>query len=220
MGKTKIEWCDFTINPVKGLCPQGCHYCYARKLYKRFGWNRDVRFDINSLIPAWLTRESLPPSRIFVGSTMELFGPWVSEAWMRVILRLVGNMDKHTFIFLTKRPRELRKFNPWPDNAWVGYSAIGMVGYTEGLEDMGWVEAKVRFCSLEPMLMSPLPLYGLGQLDWLIAGLRTQPLKKVPETWIRGVIATAEETGTPLFLKDSIHNAYVGMPAKREFPKL
>ncbi len=29
MGKTDIEWCNFSINPVKGLCPVGCSYCYA-----------------------------------------------------------------------------------------------------------------------------------------------------------------------------------------------
>ncbi len=36
MNHTKIEWCDYTINPVKGLCPMACkdnqdkEYCYAR----------------------------------------------------------------------------------------------------------------------------------------------------------------------------------------------
>lgn len=30
MQKTKIPWADYTINPVKGLCPMACSYCYAR----------------------------------------------------------------------------------------------------------------------------------------------------------------------------------------------
>ncbi len=45
MNKTKIPWCDYTINPVKGLCPMACEYCYARKMYKRFKWNPVIRYD-------------------------------------------------------------------------------------------------------------------------------------------------------------------------------
>ena len=45
MNKTKIPWCDYTANPVKGLCPMACSYCYARRLYKRFGWDETVRID-------------------------------------------------------------------------------------------------------------------------------------------------------------------------------
>ena len=37
MGRnTKIDWADATWNPVTG-CLNGCEYCYARKIAKRFG---------------------------------------------------------------------------------------------------------------------------------------------------------------------------------------
>lgn len=35
MNKTKIEWCDYTWNPVTG-CNHDCEYCYARRIAKRF----------------------------------------------------------------------------------------------------------------------------------------------------------------------------------------
>lgn len=35
MNKTKIEWADYTWNPVTG-CLHGCQYCYARKIAERF----------------------------------------------------------------------------------------------------------------------------------------------------------------------------------------
>jgi protein gp37 len=35
MQKSKIEWCDYTWNPVTG-CLHGCPYCYAEKIAKRF----------------------------------------------------------------------------------------------------------------------------------------------------------------------------------------
>lgn len=36
MNKTKIEWADYTWNPVTG-CLHGCPYCYARRNVERFG---------------------------------------------------------------------------------------------------------------------------------------------------------------------------------------
>lgn len=35
MNKSKIEWCDYTWNPVTG-CLHGCEYCYARRQVNRF----------------------------------------------------------------------------------------------------------------------------------------------------------------------------------------
>lgn len=35
MNKTKIEWCDYTWNPVTG-CYHNCEYCYARRIANRF----------------------------------------------------------------------------------------------------------------------------------------------------------------------------------------
>jgi protein gp37 len=38
MNKTKIEWADYTWNPVTG-CLHNCTYCYARRIANRFkGW--------------------------------------------------------------------------------------------------------------------------------------------------------------------------------------
>lgn len=36
MNKTKIDWADYSWNPVTG-CLHGCEYCYARGIAKRFG---------------------------------------------------------------------------------------------------------------------------------------------------------------------------------------
>lgn len=35
MNKTRIEWCDFTYNPITG-CRHACEYCYARRQAQRF----------------------------------------------------------------------------------------------------------------------------------------------------------------------------------------
>lgn len=35
MGKSKIEWCDETFNPITG-CRHSCEYCYAKQMTRRF----------------------------------------------------------------------------------------------------------------------------------------------------------------------------------------
>ena len=41
MTKTKIEWADYTFNPITG-CLRGCEYCYARGIARRFA--KDERY--------------------------------------------------------------------------------------------------------------------------------------------------------------------------------
>lgn len=38
MNRSKIEWCDHTLNIVTG-CRHGCQYCYARQMSRRFSGN-------------------------------------------------------------------------------------------------------------------------------------------------------------------------------------
>jgi len=129
MQHSKIEWLrdpttgklGFSINPVKGLCPMACKdnqgksYCYARRMYERFKWNPTIRFD-------WEFNPPKKPSKIFVGSTMELFGKWIPDSWLRNIFNFCSQWSEHTFIFLTKQPQNLIKWSPFPENVWLGVS--------------------------------------------------------------------------------------------------
>lgn len=160
MQHSKIEWLQtdgkpgYSVNPVKGYCPVGCPYCYARRMYDRFKWDKTIRYADAS----WFGIDHLPPSRIFVGSTIELFGDWVITAWMNCILDQVKLNPQHTFIFLTKQPQNLQKYSPYPPNAWVGVSVdgtdnapLGRMLYT----GFGKVQATVKFISFEPLLANP-----------------------------------------------------------------
>ena len=140
MPKTKIEWTDYSINPVKGYCPTACYYCYARAMYDRFGWDKAIRFhpDVFDNLPK-------KPSRIFVGSTMELFGEWVDIEWMIYILGEIKKYPQHTFQFLTKQPGNLAKWD-WPDNAWVGATATDYKTFVDACGELG---------ALQPLHYSP-----------------------------------------------------------------
>ena len=42
MNRSKIGWCDHTLNPITG-CRRNCEYCYARRMVARF--SGDVRLN-------------------------------------------------------------------------------------------------------------------------------------------------------------------------------
>lgn len=210
MNKTKIEWTDYTSNPVKGYCPMPLSKCplgkncYARGMYDRFGWDKTIRFDPNEHCD-WVKVKS--GERVFVGSTIELFGEWIPYPWMACIMEAVRCNPQATFIFLTKCPENLSKFNPWPDNAWVGVSVIADGPMTTALTNLGCVEAPVRFLSFEPLLgaitMRSHPMKGI--VDWIIIGAQTNPYKPPRQEWVQEIIDAADRAGIPVFLKDNLH---------------
>jgi protein gp37 len=230
MNKTSIEWCDYTVNPVKGLCPVDCKdlegkpYCYARRMYKRFKWDETIRYDPSgfddlSTLPGPST--ALQHKRIFIGSTMELFGPWVKREWMADILDWCRFKKEHTFIFLTKRPQELQKYNPWPDNCWVGASICDDKMLDVAVNELEDVQASIKFLSFEPLLERlTLSLdYAIyyGGVSWVIIGQQTPARKPIPASWIADIEMAADKVGIPVFHKN---NLGIRPEAKRqEWPK-
>ena len=212
MAKTKIEWCDYTINPVKGLCPAGCEYCYARRMYQRFKWNPEIRFDLSVFKPVYDVER---PSRVFVGSTMELFGPWVRPEWLWLIFNNCERAPRHTFLFLTKRPEALSQWVPFPENAWAGVTVTTQADILCAVNHlMDHRIAQRQFLSIEPLLhwdtsdwYYPLPWHiSKEDLDWIIIGQQT-PVRKatMPKVeWIREIVHAADQAGIPVFLKDNL----------------
>lgn len=205
MGKSKIEWCDYTINPVKGLCPMMCSYCYARRMYKRFKWDEEL-----ALAPWWSNQLYTlnKPSKIFIGSTMELFGDWIKPEWMHNIMSTVKVYPQHTFIFLTKQPQNLIKWS-FPDNCWVGVSATKILQYYHAMDGLSKIEAKLKFLSFEPLLESigtPGPKF-LDGISWVIIGAQTPYSKKTTPRleWVKDIVDAADKAGIPVFLKDNLH---------------
>ena len=221
MAKTRIEWLNggFSINPVKGLCPMACkdlkdkEYCYARRLYRRFKWNPEIRFDINAMLSPMLIQK---PSRIFIGSTIELFGEWIDEEWLSSILYMVEKTPRHTFIFLTKCHENLHKWK-FPPNAWVGASATNQAMATNAIHYLKDIKATVKFISFEPLLERiNIPLEGI---QWVLIGARTQPLRLPDKNWVYLITHTAENFGAKVFLKNNLQSLYPGIKLRQEWPK-
>lgn len=204
MNRTRIEWCDYTWNPVTG-CLHGCVYCYARKMARRF-YPPEVGFKPH----LWRERLQEPellkkPARIFTCSMADLCGEWVPEEWINAVLETVRNCPRHTFIFLTKNPKRLKEFNPWPGNAWVGATATVQEEYEKMTPHLSVVEAAVRFISFEPLL-GPISLrLDPGHLSWAVIGAMTGPKAVKPELgWIERLIDRCKLLDIPVFAKANL----------------
>lgn len=202
MNNTKIEWTDKTINPIVG-CKNGCGYCYAERMNRRFKWIKDWQkpeYFGNRLEDIYKLRN---PSKIFIGSMCDMFGSWVREKWVSYTLIAVDKNPRHTFQFLTKCPEGLLTWK-FPDNAWVGVT-IESQDKLFRIKPLLESSAKTRFISFEPLL-SDFPDVSLKGIDWIIVGAMTGPGAIKPDAqWVTNLIAQARKQGVPIFLKDSLN---------------
>jgi len=210
--KESIGWTDKTWNPIKGICPVGCWYCYARKMYKRFGWDETIRLDSDELVrPMVLSK----PSKIFVCSTFEIFSPAVSHL-KDLIFQAIEACPQHTFQILTKFPQNIDR--PMPDNVWLGVTITGdnIRSDFDKAKYLEEAQAKIKFISCEPLFGQPV----LGLVDWIIIGRLTQHGHKYdPERmWIENIIRFAQGENIPIFLKDNLKEIW-GKKLIQEFPK-
>lgn len=122
---TKIEWTDFTSNPIKyrdkatgqivWACEKaspGCTHCYAETLAKRY--NRGGPFTPEKMrtlepfvcekeLKAILTSKVIGGKRVFIGDMTDAFGHWVTDKMLDAMFAAFALRPDVTFQVLTKR---------------------------------------------------------------------------------------------------------------------
>lgn len=216
-----IGWCDYTWNPVTG-CKRDCTFqtecmaprarCYAKAIATRFAGSKAWPNGFEPTFhPKRLAEPSrVPkPSRIFVCSMGDLFGPWVDVAWIHAVLDVVRECDWHTFQFLTKYPENAALVD-FPANAWAGTTVVGstvtaiMADMDRRLDLLRKFRAPVRFLSCEP-LCGPVDV-ALADPDWIIVGAASGPGGFQPqEVWVRAIDSYARRHNVPVYHKDGLH---------------
>jgi len=186
-----------------------CSYCYAKKIYDRFKWDRTIRHDPMCWLNGVDIRKVPAGSRIFLGSTMELFGKWVKPDWMQDTFDIVHEYPELDFIFLSKLPQKLSDYNgEWSSNCIVGVSAANETMFVEGLQGLAFVAARTKFISLEPYLEPIKPRtkeqWEEMEIDWLIIGAQTKPSVIPSHKAIVDVVVPAVQAGVKVFLKDNL----------------
>lgn len=213
MNRTKIEWTDYTWNPITG-CNHGCEYCYARKIAERFPKAFPKGFE-----PAFHEdRLSEPrglrkPAKIFTVSMGDMFGEWVPVRWIAPIFMVMNDCPQHTFQILTKNPKRINEIisgDLYTQNIWLGTSVENDNGLSR-IDEIRKVPRFKKFVSFEPLLEDINP--DLADIDWVIIGPQTNP-DKLPEwDWVETIIEEADYQEIPIFVKNNIisHCTEIGM---------
>ncbi|MDR0472328.1 MAG: phage Gp37/Gp68 family protein [Treponema sp.] len=233
MQKTKIEWCDYTWNPVTG-CLHNCPYCYARKVAKRFGKNYigpDAIFTLDKrdgfypfgFAPTF-HRYCLngpqfikTPKNIFVCSMADLFGRWVPDEWILRVFSACAEAPQHRYLFLTNNPSRYEKDieNILPnDRFWFGTTV------TNEKTSYYFSNSHNTFLSIEPIQSDFNKALSLLFVNWVIVGAETgnRKGKVIPKReWIENIVNRCREQGIPVFLKSSLASTW-GEPLIQEYP--
>jgi protein gp37/ParB-like chromosome segregation protein Spo0J len=215
-----IEWAKFSWNPITG-CARGCKYCYAHDIAARlFPQGFEPSFYPGRLRSPSLTK---PPKEaavdvgyrnVFVSSMGDLFGPWVPEDLVGLVLEAAAAAPEWNFLFLTKYPERLCRFQ-FPKNAWVGTSIDTQARVEPAERAFEKVTATVKWVSCEP-LMERITFSRLGIFNWLVLGgasktTRTEEFRP-PREWVEHLWHQADAAKIKVYEKPNL------LERRREYP--
>lgn len=203
--ETSIGWVPDTVNPILGLCPEEyrCWYCYASSFYSRFHRDTKPRLHLSAFEKCQRRRK---PTRYFLGSTHDLFGPWLPKHWFRGILGYVRALKRHTFLLLTKYPHYAIDLD-LPDNLWLG-TTITKQSEARRVSNLCLTKANLRFISAEPLLGSiRLPVRPCRHVNWLIIGALSLPggrTRQPDPEWVEALLRQADRYKVPVYMKSNL----------------
>lgn len=207
MKKTKIDWCDCTINPVVG-CKNGCKYCYGEKINDRF-----------KIIPCWrepqFFEERLKqlkcrkPKSVFIDSMSDI--GWWEDEWLEKTLVAMNNNCKHKYIALTKMDCNVlcqRIIKVTTQHKLIGIELyLGKSITTQKQWDNCFDNESIDFLSIEPLL-EPINLYEVGHcIKQVIIGAETGTRKDkvIPKKeWVDNIVKFCNENKIKVFMKESL----------------
>ena len=199
MNKTKIEWCDFTWNPITG-CTNNCFYCYASRIYKRFKRSFAPTFHPEKIFePEKLKTKSI----IFCGSTTDLYDPMVKAIWREEVYKTIKDNDNHIFIVLTKQPHNIPDGEERPSNLWIGLTITNQADWNEKSEIYKRKIKVRRLLNFEPLLEEVYIPYMFA--DWVIIGGLTKSNRKTDVNWVIRLTERIKDiSDVPIYIKDNI----------------
>jgi protein gp37 len=177
------QYWNTQINPVSGCtkASEACLNCYAESLHNRFHGEFNGRFyknpfNVVTLQPQQLKRfdelaKKKAPQIVFIGNMCDVFHDAVPiEYQWSIFEKLSSNsMKQHTFLFLTKRPENMKRAiegygHPWIGGAtnqametvfphvWFGVTAENQQRADERIKVLLDTPAAHRWVSCEPLL--------------------------------------------------------------------
>lgn len=207
---SKIEWTEYTWNPVTGCTPisAGCKHCYAERMAKRLQAMGNPRYRNGFSVSLHEELINQPyqwkkPRVVFVNSMSDLFHENIPDEFIAKVFHTMNNCPHHTFQVLTKRSERLLQLSPhlkWTHNIWMGVT-IENASVSERLEHLLNTDARVKFLSCEP-LIGPLDNIELRGIDWVIVGGESGPgARPMEKEWALTLLNKCLSSNVPYFFK-------------------
>lgn len=219
MGKSGIEYVDVGWTPQEGCLHYGTDicgtYCWAEKLTKRAPQAHPKGF-----YPVFHSGRLNEPLKIkgsktiFTCHTGDMWGNWVREDNIKMIMEIIKQCPQHRFLMLTKNPSRMRRFftnQNIPENVWLGTS----VTKNDELHRIAELPLKSkggkRWVSFEPLLESiDMQRYALGLklkqagIDWVVIGQQTNPNISPNLGVFMSVFRESQLLNIPIFIKNNL----------------
>lgn len=240
-----IQWTDYTWNAIGG-CQHACRWtmpdgsiaiCYAEEVARKFTTGYPHGFAHHYWRPQNLDEplKLRQPAKIFLDSMADLFGRWVPEEQIQVVLDTARQAHWHTFQALTKNAPRLLKFD-LPSNLWAGVSSppdqmLGQMLTRQQQEKMlhRTLEAlstlptdRVTWISFEPLSWDVAPIVAQypAALRWAVIGAATNGPKvyQVDPGIVQGLLDVLDDQRVPVFFKGNIEGNPAADPWREFFP--
>lgn len=160
-------------------------------------------------------------NNIFVGAMADIFGEWVPDRWIEEIFNACRKRPIHNYLFLTKNPERYERIEaagrlPADKNMWYGTTL------TRPENKCFMSDERNTFWSIEP-IHAPFKICKRDGFspDWIIIGAETGHRKEkiIPQKeWIEDIVWQCEDSGIPVFMKDSLVSIMGENNMRREFP--
>jgi len=95
------DFISHTSNPIKGLCPHECSYCYMHGIYTRYkNLDSRMRLDEKELCASY-GREKF----IFIGSSTDMYANEVPTEWILRVYDHCLKYGENRYLFQSKNPQ-------------------------------------------------------------------------------------------------------------------
>ena len=223
MNKTKIEYADFSWNPIKMLCTPvsaGCVNCWHRRFANRHVANPIFGTRARAAEEIYAPMRRRQPSKITVQFMGDLFHELVTDKQICDVWHVIQTTRKNTFFLLTKRPERmydmLKDLPGGLPHIWLGVSVENQEAADERIPLLLQTPAAHRWVSIEPML-GPINItrkeakpwgpdgascWWTAKLDWVVCGAETGPHKRPCKAeWIDSLRSQCASAGVKFFGK-------------------
>jgi protein gp37 len=228
MNKTKIEYLDYTWNPIVGCSGVGCAVvpvCWAARTAKRQKGKCDACYSFEPHVhwerldqPAKVKASS----RVGVSFSGEFYDKEISESVRGSVYIEMSKAPWHRYIIFTKQPQNI-------DTEEVeSLSDLGIslsIGVSVNQQYDSWRVDSIRDLPVSCRIVSAEPVYGkmdldLKGIDLLIIGAQTRPNVQPKREWVESLIQCARIYGAKVFLKDNLSPFLFPLPTPERFREL